>query len=150
MTIKKALDHFREKVSETRNKAEINVYQDFIRILTRLEERNLSIADKSLIETELKKIRLDDPVAPKKRYYRKALRKFEIFLKDTFSLTTEGYYAKTGMALGMTFGLLFGIVMLSPLERSMGISLGLSLGMFTGLIIGRNLDKKANSSGKMV
>ncbi len=150
MTFKKALDHFEKRVSETTNKSETKLYQEFIRILTRLNERDLSAADIIAIETELKRLNLDATVAHKKRYYKKALRQFEKYLMDTFSLTTKGYYTKTGIALGMTFGLLFGVVLLSNLERSMGISLGMSLGMFIGLIIGRNLDEKALSTGKMV
>ena len=150
MTFKNALDYFQKKVSNTNNKSEIKVYQEYIRILTRLEERDFSAADITAIETELKKLNLDASVANKKSYYKKALTQFEKYLMDTFSLTTKGYYAKTGIALGMTFGLLFGVVLLSNLERSMGISLVVSLGMFIGLIIGRNLDEKALSTGKMV
>ena len=150
MTFKKALDYFQSIVSETSNKSEIKVYKEFIRILTRLEERDLSAPEIKAIETELKRLNLDSTVAHNKRYYNKALTQFEVFLKDTFSLTTKGYYTKIGIALGLTFGLLFGVVFLSSLERSMGIALGMSLGMFIGLIIGRNLDAKALSSGNMV
>jgi len=150
MTLKKALDYFQSIVSETASKSKIKVYKEFIRILTRLEERDLSASEIKAIETKLKRLKLDSTVAHNKRYYKKALTQFEKYLKDTFSLTTKGYYTKIGIALGMTFGLLFGAVFLSSLERSMGIALGMSLGMFIGLLIGRNLDTKALSSGNMV
>ena len=150
MTLKKALDYFQSIVSKTSNKSEIKVYKEFIRILTRLEERHLSASEIKAIETELKRLNLDSTVANNKRYYKKALTQFEKYLKDTFSLTTKGHYTKIGIALGMTFGLLFGVVFLSSLERSMGIALGMSFGMFIGLLIGRHLDAKAFSSGNMV
>lgn len=150
MTLKKALDYFKSIVSKTSNKSEIRIYKEFIRILTSLEERDLSVSEIKAIETELKRLNLDDAVDHNKRYYKKALTQFEKFLKDTFSLTSKGYYTKIGIALGMTFGLLFGVVILSHLERSMGIALGVSLGMFVGLLIGRYLDAKALSSGNMV
>lgn len=150
MTLKKALDYFQSMVSETSSKSEIKVYKEFIRILTRLDERDLSASEIKAIETELKRLNLDTTVAHNKKFYKKALIQFEKYLKDTFSLTSKRYYAKIGIALGMTFGLLFGVVFLSGLERSMGIALGISLGMFIGLLIGRNLDAKALSSGNMV
>ena len=150
MTLKKALDYFQRLVSETSNKSEIKVYQEFIRIISRLEERDLSEPEIIEIETELTRLDLISNTVHNQRFYNKALAQFEKYLKNTFSLTTRGYYTKTGIALGMTFGLLFGIIFLSSLERSMGIALGVSLGMFIGLIIGRNLDAKALSSGKMV
>lgn len=150
MTLKKAIDYFKRIASETSNKSEIKVYQEFIRILTRLEERDLSASEIKEIETELRRLDIGSTVSRNKKYYKKAFTQFEKYLKDTFSLTTKGYYTKTGIALGMTFGLLFGIIFLYSLERSVGIALGVSLGMFIGLIIGRNLDAKALSSGKMV
>ncbi|MDC6390658.1 hypothetical protein PP182_18370 [Maribacter sp. PR1] len=150
MTLKKALDYFQSLVSETSKKSEIKVYKEFIRILNRLEDRDLSASEIQAIETELKRLNLDSTIAHDIKYYKKALTQFEKYLKDTFSLTTKGYYTKIGIALGMTFGLLFGVVFLSRLERSKGIALGMSLGMFIGLLIGRNLDAKALSSGNMV
>ena len=147
MTLRKALDYFQRMVSETSNKSEIKIYQEFIRILTRLQERDLSASEIKSIENELSRLDLNSTTAHNKRYFKKALTQFEKYLMDTFSLTTKTYYARTGIALGMTFGLLFGVVFLSNLERSMGIALGISVGMFIGLLIGQHLDSKAFSSG---
>lgn len=149
MTLKKALDYFQRISSETSNKSEIKVYQEFIRILIRLEERDLSASEITAIETELNRLDLNS-TTHNKRYIKKALTQFEKYLMDTFSLTTEGYYTNKGMVLGMIFGLLFGVVTSSRLDGSMSIALGISLGMFIGLLIGRNLDAKALSSGNAV
>ena len=150
MTLKKALDSFQRLISETSNKSEIKVYQKFIRILSSLEERDLSEFELKAIETELTKLDLVSNTAHNKLFYKKALAQFEKYLMNTFSLVTKGYYTQNGIALGMTFGLLVGLVFLSSLERSMGIALGMSLGMFIGLIIGRNLDTQALSAGRIV
>ena len=84
------------------------------------------------------------------KYYKKALSKFEKFLKDTFSLTPEGYYTKLIGGLGLSFGLLFGVAILSNLERSLGISLGLIGGMVIGSIIGRTKDAEVKKAGNML
>lgn len=58
MTFKEALDYFQNLVSQTRNKSEIKVFKEFIRILTRLEERDLSAFEMKTIESELKRLHL--------------------------------------------------------------------------------------------
>lgn len=150
MTLKKALHYFQSILSETSNKSEVKVYEEFIRILTALKEKDLSASEVKAVETELKRLDLDATVVHDKRYYKKALAQFETYLKDTFSFTPKGYYTKIGIAFGLTFGFLFGLVFLSSLEWSSGLALGLSIGMAIGLLIGRNLDAKALSSGNMV
>ncbi len=54
------------------------------------------------IETELGNLSLKSNPENRKKYFKKALTKFEKYLKDTFSLTSKGYYAELGIALGMT------------------------------------------------
>jgi uncharacterized membrane protein len=150
MTLKNILNNFQKFLSETRNESEIKIYNEFIRILTNLLKRDLSLSEIKAIETELKRLNLDTLVAHNVKDYKQALLKFENYLKETLSLKTKGYYTKKGIAFGMIFGLLFGVVFLSRFERSTGIALGLSFGMFFGLIIGRNLDAKSLSLGNML
>ena len=150
MTLKNALNYFKSLVSETSKKSEIKVYQNFIQIISSLEKRELSETEIQAIETELDALDLNSATAHNKKYYKKALQQFKKYLKDTFSLTTKGYYTNTGVGLGTLFGVLFGVVVLGSFERSMGISLGISLGMLIGLLIGRHLDAQAEASGMMV
>ena len=84
----------------------------------------------------------------RKKYYKKALNAFKNYLKETYSLTTKGYYTQLYGGLGLSFGLLFGVAILSNLERSLGLSLGLIGGMLVGSIMGRNKDAQAKISGK--
>lgn len=150
MTLRKALDYFNRLASESSNKADSKVYEDFIRILSRLEDKGLSSSEMKAIENKLESLDLITTVAHSTSYYTKALTQFEKYLKDSFSFTPKGYYTKNGIALGMTFGLLFGVVFLSSLERSTGIAIGLSLGMAVGLFIGRHLDKSTSSAGRAI
>ena len=75
---------------------------------------------------------------------------FENYLKETFSLTTAGYYTKLYAGLGLSFGLMFGVAILSNLERSLGISLGLIGGMVVGSIMGRNKEAEAKATGNIL
>jgi len=150
MTLQDALNYFKNLESETTKRSEIKVYQKFIQILTSLENRDLSDSEIQSIEQELDALDLNSTTTNNKKYFNKAFKQFQKYLKDTFSLTTKGYYTNIGIGLGVSFGVVFGIVVLSSFERSLGISFGITLGMLIGLIIGRNLDSQAMASGKIV
>jgi hypothetical protein len=115
-----------------------------------LKLREFSKDEIQSIETELDHLNLKSNPKNKKKYFKKALTKFEKHLKDTLSLTTAGYYTKLYGALGLSFGLLFGVAILSNLERSLGISIGLIGGMVLGSIIGRNKDAEVEAAGNML
>jgi tetrahydromethanopterin S-methyltransferase subunit G len=150
MTLRNAHDYFERLIARTNKKSEIKVYKEFVRIITRLEKRELTETEIQLIETYLDALNLNSTSANTRKYFNNALEQFEKFLKETFSLTTKDYYTKIGTALGISFGILFGTVFLSSLERSMGLSLGMMAGMFIGLTIGRMMDSHAEASGNMV
>lgn len=148
MTIQEAYTFFERLKTETTNKHEIKVYEKFLHILSGLKLRAFSKDENQTIETELDSLNLNPK--NRKKYFRKAHSKFEKYLKETFSLTTEGYYTKLYGALGLSFGLLFGVAILSNLERSLGISLGLVGGMVVGSLIGRRKDAEAKAAGNIL
>jgi hypothetical protein len=150
MTLKNAINFFENLVTETSRKSEIKVYQEFIKIITSLEKKSLSENEIQTIETELDRLNLKSNSLNRKKYFKIALSDFKKYLKDTFSLTTKGYYTTFYGGLGLVFGLLFGVAILSNLERSLGISLGLIGGMVVGSIMGRSKDSQAKTSGKML
>ncbi len=150
MTIQEAYNFFESLKTETTKKYEIKVYEKFLHILTELKNRAFSKDEIDSIETELDSLNLKSNPKNRKKYFKKALSKFEKYLKETFSLTTAGYYTKLYGGLGLSFGLLFGVAILSNLERSLGISLGLIGGMVVGSIIGRNKDAQVKSNGNMI
>ncbi len=150
MTLQEAYSFFESLKIETINKSEIKIYEKFLYIITELKSRKFSKDEIQSIEAELDSLNLESNPENKKKYFKKALSKFEKYLKDTFSLTSKRYYTSIGIGLGSSFGILFGIVFLSGLERSLGISLGLIIGMVIGLIIGRYMDAKAIREGRVL
>jgi len=150
MTLQEAFNFFESLKTETTKKYEIKVYDKFLHILTELKIKEFSKDEIQSLETELENLNLESSPENRKKYFKKALGKFEKFLKETFSLTTKAYYQKLYGGLGLLFGLLFGVVFLSSLERSLGISLGLVGGMVVGSLIGRNMDSKAKASGNVL
>ena len=150
MTLKNAINFFESLEAETSSKPEIKVYQEFIKIITSLEKKSLSENEIQTIETELDRLNLKSNSLNRKKYFKIALSDFKKYLKDTFSLTTKGYYTTFYGGLGLVFGLLFGVAILSNLERSLGFSLGLIGGMIVGSIMGRSKDAQAKTNGKML
>ena len=150
MTLQEAYNLIESLKIETTKKSEINIYEKFHHILTELKNREFSKDEIQSLETELDSLNFDSIPENRKKYIKKALSKFEKYLKDTFSLTSKGYYTNRGIGLGSSFGMLFGIVILSGFERSLGISLGLIIGMLIGLAIGRSMDTKAKIEGRVL
>jgi hypothetical protein len=150
MTLKNAINFFESLEAETNRKSEIKVYREFIQIITSLQKKDLPENDIQSVETELDKINFKSNSVNRKKYYKKAINDFKKYLKDTFSLTTKGYYTTLYGGLGLVFGLLFGVAILSNLERSLGVSLGLIGGMVIGSLMGRSKDAQAKTSGKML
>ena len=150
MTLQEAYNFFESLKTETTKKNEIKVYEKFLHIINELKTREFSKDEIQSIETELDSLSLKSNPENRKKYFKKSLSKFESYLKDTYSLTSKGYYTNLGIALGSSFGVLFGVVVLSGFERSIGISLGIIIGMVIGLIIGRNMDSKAVAEGQVL
>lgn len=150
MTLKNAINHFNQLIPETTKKSEIRIYRDFIHILTSLEKRNLPEPEVQSIERALDALDLNSNVRSKKRHYSKALHQFKIFLKNTFSFITKGYYTELAVTFGASAGLLLGILFLSDLDRSLGISLGIIAGTVIGLLAAKYLDEQAKASGNFI
>lgn len=150
MTLQEAYNFFERLKIETSSKSEIKIYKKFLYILVELKIKEFSEDEIQSIEKELDSLNLVSIPKNRKKYYNKALSVFEKYLKDTFSLTSKGYYTNLGMGLGMSFGILFGVAALSSFERSLGISMGLIIGMFIGMLIGRSMDSKARIEGKVI
>ncbi len=150
MTLQEAYNFFENLITETTKKSEIKVYEKFVYVLSKLMTKKFTKDEMESIEAELDNLDLNSISENRKKYFKKALSKFENYLKDTFSLTSKGYYTQLGIGLGSSFGIFFGIVFLSSFERSLGIALGLSIGMLIGLIIGRYMDSQTKVVGKML
>ena len=108
MTIIEAMDFFEQLINETKNKREIKVYKSFISILLNLKSRDLSDDELLAIEHEIDLLNIMSNPENKRKYFSKKLHAFKGFLKEKFSLISEGYYTGIGMSLGMCFGVAIG------------------------------------------
>jgi hypothetical protein len=145
MTITETTQFFEKLIKQTDSKRELRVYKAFSTILINLKNRNLSVGQISLIETELKSFALKSDPKNNRRYYSKKLTIFKQFLKDEFSFISEGYYTAIGMSLGMCFGVAIGTSF-----GASGNGIGLAVGMFIGLAIGRHKDMEAEKENRVL
>jgi hypothetical protein len=150
MTLKNAIHFFESLEAETINKSEIQVCQEFIKIIRSLEKKDLSDTKIQSIETALDHLNLQSNLSNRKFFFKTKLKAFKKYLKDTFSFVPKGYYTTLYAGLGLSFGLLFGVAILHNLERSLGISLGLMGGVLVGSIMGRSKDAQVEVAGKML
>ena len=83
------------------NSREIKMYTKFIGIIRAVERQQLITQEISQIEIELDFLDLTIPSKNKKKHIKKALTRFMNYLKNNYSLITEGHYTSLGIALGM-------------------------------------------------
>ena len=150
MTLQKAYNFFESLKTETTKTSETKVYEKFLHVLRELKNREFSKDEIQSIETELDNLNLKSNPENRKKYFKKALRKFEKYLKDTFSLTSKGHYTNLGIALGSSIGVLFGVLFLWSFERSLGISFGISFGLLAGILVGRYMDSQVIAAGNLI
>jgi hypothetical protein len=129
------------------NSREIKMYTKFIGILRAVERQQLSTQEISQIEIELDFLDLTIPSKNKKKHIKKALNRFMDYLKNNYSLITEGHYTSLGIALGMCFGLAFGTIFN---QDGTGNAMGMCFGMFIGLLIGKHMDNEAEKNNNVL
>ena len=150
MTLKNALNIFESLKTGTTKKSEIKIYEKFIHTLTELQNREFSTVEIQSIETELDGLNLKSNPENRKKYFKKALTKFENYLKDTFSLTSKGHYTNLGAAYGSLLGCLVGVLISQRSEGTIAIAYGISFGMLIGSFVGRYMDSQAKVAGNML
>ena len=147
MTIKSAITFFENLENQSQKKSELKIFKEFIKILTALENREMTEGEIHDVETFLSQLELTNLPKNKRKYFRRKLRGFKEYLKKEFSLITKGYYATLGTGLGMTFGISIGAAFF---QVGSGVSIGMMFGMFFGLIIGRYMDSEAEKENRVL
>ena len=150
MTLQDANNFFEGLKTETTKKSESKVYEKFLYILSGLKTRTFSEDEHQSIETELDRLNLKSNPENRKKYFKKVLSTFEKYLKDTFSITSKGYYIERCVGYGVLFGVVAGVLFGERFEKSLGISFGICMGMFIGAFIGHRMDSQAKASGNML
>jgi hypothetical protein len=147
MKINEASGLLKSLITETTKKSDIKVYQSFLGILTALKNRELTQEDVRSIEEELDILKLKAYPENRKKYLRRKRDEFKKYLKDEFSLISEGYYTSIGIGIGMTMGIAIGT---SIFGAESGVALGILFGMVIGLVIGRNMDNQAEKENRVL
>tara|TARA_R110001599_G_scaffold203055_1_gene399981 strand:- start:6165 stop:6641 length:477 start_codon:yes stop_codon:yes gene_type:complete len=153
MSIKEALDLFKNLLADTTQKRETKLYKKFIGLLSGLNEMKLEKEKEQQIEEYIEGLRLNAIKERRHRAFTKKYREFTDYLKTKFSFVTEGYYTAVGLSLGLSFGAGLGVTFGSiggGLGISMGISFGAGIGLVVGMLVGNHLDKEAKENGKVI
>ncbi len=150
MTLLNAINLLESLKDKTVKKSEIKVYSQFIDILLKVEKREFTTHEIESIEMELDNLALNSNPENRKKFFQKALTKFKNYLKNTFSLTSKGYYTNTSVSLGILFGVVFGVLIGEHFEKSLGFSFGICMGMFIGAYIGGRKDAQAKAAGNIL
>lgn len=141
-------------ISKTDSKSEKKMYTRFIGILTYLENRDFDESQIRLIEEKLDSFQLNAKPENRKKYFGQKHTELITFLKEKFSLITEGYYAQIGITYGMIFGaglgLTFGTVIDPGIGTSIGLALGTGIGMAIGIMMGTQKDAVAKKEGRVM
>ncbi|WP_452226840.1 hypothetical protein [Lacinutrix cladophorae] len=150
MTLQEAQNAFENLKTEATTKSEMKVYEKFLHILKALKDRTLAENEMHAIETELANLNIKSNPKNRKRFFNKALSKFEKYLKENFSLITKGYYTNLSVSFGLLFGVVGGVLLGQHFEKSLGISFGICMGLFIGAFIGRRKDAQAQAAGNIL
>jgi len=150
MKLQEAQNLFESLKTVSTKKTEIKIYKRFLQILSKLSERNFTNDEIESIETELDNLNLDSKPEHRKKFFRKALQKFQKYLKEAFSLTQPDYYVTMGSALGVAFGPVLGVIAGQFFNGSLSISMGISLGLLIGTMVGIYLDSQAKAVGNII
>jgi tetrahydromethanopterin S-methyltransferase subunit G len=144
MNTNEVITFFKSLLIKTNKKSEKRAYESFIAILSDLKDKNLTTEELYSIETELDKLKSIMNTETEKKYLSKKLANFKKYLKDEFSLVSQGYYTAIGMSLGMCFGVAIG----SSIGGSSGTALGVAFGMLIGLMIGKTKDDEVKKQNR--
>ena len=154
MSINETFEFFKEIKTGMSSKGEIKIYAKFIGILEGLKNKDLTIEQIRQIEEQLDHLQLTSFPENKKKYFKKKYAEFTNYLKDEFSLVTEGYYMAIGISLGISFGTGLGIIFGTSFGGGegvgIGISIGAGIGMTIGMILGKTKDAEAGKNGKVL
>ena len=154
MTINDASAFFESLIAATDKKPEIRVYKKFVAVLSDLENKKFSEIQIQSIEKKLEILQIKENIEKRTKYFNQKYNELLKFLKDEFSLISEGYYTGIGMIFGMIFGnslgLTIGIIIGEGNGIAVGLSMGTGIGMTFGLLFGATKDAEAKKQGRVL
>ena len=141
-------------LSQTDKKSEKKVYNCFIRMLSSLNNKDLTENQSQLIQEKLPSLNLNTVTENRRKFYKQKLSEFKSFLKNEFSFTIENHYTELGMIYGMSLGsgigLSIGTAINPKFGTSIGLPIGISIGMVFGMMYGARKDAEAKRQGRVI
>lgn len=154
MTLKEYSEHFEKFRAQASLKKEVRTFEKYACMFNDLLQRDLGDEANRKIEAEIERLEIvKDSGASRKSYERNFL-KITSFLRNEFSLVTEGYYTQFFMIMGMIMGQGIGMAIGASMNPGTGIAIGLSMGTGLGIAIGMALgaqkDEEARKQGRVI
>ena len=150
MTLRKAIQEFRQLRDKSRRRSRQKIYSNFIQLLESLEGMELSFEETRSLESKLSELLLILNTHSGMRNLRYSIAEFKIFLNKELSLVAKGYYLYTGLIYGSGLGLLIGEILFANIDQALGIILGISIGGVVGELIAAYLEKDAKAAGNLI
>jgi hypothetical protein len=144
MNLSTTTELFNKLLSETDEKSEKGIYNNFIQILSSIKKKDLTEKQLQLIEEQISVLNLKTNTENKRKYYGQRLSEFKTFLKKEFSFIAKNHYRNKGIAIGISIGIAIGVT------TTFNIALGMSVGMMFGLAIGQSKDTEAKGKGRII
>ena len=149
MKIEEAIRIFDKSTAHVVNSKELQLKQRFSNILQELKYKELTAAQKELLERELDEVLNDRNLSSEdiEKELQKMLKEFLKSLRVNFSLLPDGYWAGNGMISGLVLGVVLLLVLLGFTESNLKYYAPLA-GLLLGVSIGSLCDRSVRKEGR--
>lgn len=126
--LKATIIFLKKQLSKTNIKSEIKTFTNFIEILNKLKERDLSQEQMESIESYIKYLELEKIPSFSNELFKGKLTAFKKYLKNKLRFVPSNYYTTLGLSFAIPFAIGFGITDgISMTNKIIVISAALSL-----------------------
>ena len=125
--IKATIVFLKKQLNKTNKKSEIKTFENFISILTRLKEKEISPEQLEGIESYLHYLELEKIPSFSNEIFKKKLTQFRKYLKNKLGFVPTNYYTTLALSFGVSFTVSFSI--------QKNIDLTIKIGVISAVIL---------------
>lgn len=125
--IKATIVFLKKQLNKTNKKSEIKTFENFISILTRLKEKEISPEQQEGIESYLHYLELEKIPSFSNEIFKKKLTQFRKYLKNKLGFVPTNYYTTLALSFGVSFTVSFSI--------QKNIDLTIKIGVISAVIL---------------
>lgn len=140
--LKGTIIFLKRQLSKTKDKAEVKTFENFIRILNNLKEKDLSQEQKELIESYIVYLELEKIPSFSNEIFKQKLKKLKTFLKKKLKFVPTNYYSTYTVSFAVSFAVAFVIQEKIPFATKMIVVSGAVLLIGIGYMIDLNIKKQ--------